>query len=543
MRTPIGVVDERGITDVYGTGGSVRHSGAISKDNPYYSSLMMASNNQDKDALYELAIQWEADNANLQEQRSYDRSVLEEQREYDSPLAQVQRAREAGINMDLTGGSGSGSGIGNSSAQLTPREIKDQEGQTKFKNQYDDANTWFNGINAASGFISSLTGGFTNIVNGISQIKQLPSLIKLNEANAGLAGSQANEIDSLLSGKKKAIDLDNTARYMDQIGKLQGLLKIGFKDEEASSLFNTVGIPEDQHAQLMNSIRGVHERPEILGQWHSDSLEARKARLRDKFMTEDFVSKCIDIQKQTELMQLQFEKADASLMSSIQIALSEDAEYVNDLIATEKQGAEASNIQASIAMQNAQKDMESWGKLWDEKAQMLKFAKGHLDALKNAALADGNWSEEEKANYNTAWVHYMSLRDGLSTEFNQMRGRFIEILQKRWESASLINDKGGLVNMDFIGAVQNFSNINFDDGFTALPSGGEIVRGWFNTAIYAGDVASRFVQANAIRHIHNGQQKSRTSTTESLFNSKTGQWTPQKRTTVDYTNNPNYKRP
>ena len=225
LTNPIGSVS------VYGTGGKKRHVGNFSDSNPYLDNLNVANNNEDKDALFERAVEWEADYANLQEQRAYNREVLEEQREYDSPVNQIARQRAAGINPDIASGSNGGSSIGGSSAQMNIPSMADQQGQTKFSNKYDNLNNVFNGINAASSMLSSLTSGYGNIVAGISQLKTLPSQVSLNEANAAAASAQANELTALLEGKKKSIDLDNISRYMGHVSNLQGLLKNGFTDE------------------------------------------------------------------------------------------------------------------------------------------------------------------------------------------------------------------------------------------------------------------------------------------------------------------------
>lgn len=530
MQTPIGVVDERGITNVYGSLGSVRHSGAISKNNPYYSSLMMASNNQDKDALFELAIQWEADNANLQEQRAYDRSVLEEQRDYDSPLSQVQRAREAGINMDLSGSSGVGSGVGNSSAQLAQREIDDQTGQTKFKNAYDTANTVFNGINSASSLITSLTGAYSGVINGLSQLKILPSQIKLNEAQAGLATSQAGEISSLLDGRKKSIDLDNTSRYMEQIGKLQSLLSVGFRDEEASSLFDTIGIPDDQRASLMKSIRGVHERPEILGQWQRDQLGERQSRFANQIFNDGVVEEFTKLAKDIEFNELQFSFASSVLKNSIQKALVDDPTYATNAITAEKNQMSIGAVNSNVALQNAYKDAQAWSELWDEKKKMVKLAQENMFEIKKKALADGKWTDEELGNYNAAWSKYQALRGGLSNEFHNMRNYFIEVLQKRYEREQMMNDNGEMRNIDLIGKANYFSKFTFDDAYESKESIGAVVKDWISTS--AGAVKDVGIGVGAALGGAKGFGTSMTaqSTTRELYDSNTGKWIPQDRT-------------
>ena len=479
LTNPVGSVPFQ----VIGEGGSTRHAGSFYTNNPYLEQLRVAKGNEDKDALYERAVEWNADYYNLLEQRKYDKGVLDEQREYDSPIQQAIRAREAGINMDLGSAGNGGNGISSSNAQLAQREIKDQTAQTKFMNAYDNTQIVFEGINTAANLVSSIAGGYGTIMQGISTMMQLPSVIRSNNAQADLYGVQANEIDSMLSGKKKAQDLDNSERYMNQIGKLAtAYLQPNFTDEEGTNLLTTMGIDPSEHARFMESVRGVHNNPKLLEEYNANQLAARQARIRNMMFDEGTVTKMVDLAKQSELMTLQFKYADNALMASVSSALLSDESYTENLIDTELQSALGNKTQATVQTQNMLKDAESWGRLWDEKMAMCKQAKYDLEQIKKLALTDGKWTAEELSNYNTAWINYMRVRDGLSTEFNQMRGAFIEVLQKRFERERMINGDGSLKNMDFIGALNYFSSMNFDNNFEMLPSGGEIVRNWIGTA-------------------------------------------------------------
>lgn len=466
---------------VEGKGGSARHKGNFYTNNPYLDELRWANNNEDKDALYERAVEWDADYYNLTEQRAYNQAVLEEQRQYDSPVNQIARQRAAGLNPDIANGS-NGSSIGGSSAQMGQASIADSQGQTKFSNKYDNINNVFNGINTASSLVSSLAGGYGSIVAGISQLKTLPSQIALNEANAGLANANANEVNALLDGKKKSLDLDNISKYMGHVSNLQGLLKNGFTDEEGTNLFNTLGIPQEQQAQLMSSIRGVHQNPELLAKFHTDNLNARRAKWNDKVFDDNTVEGFTQLAKQIEFDELQFKYADAYLKQSVMNALMYNLDYQNDLVETELNMAATNKVNTDVAYQNAVKDCEAWGNLWDEKKAVCDGLKTEVDKLKAKAEADGEWTEEEIGNYTAAWSKYQACRGSLSNEFNSMRAFFIDAMQKRYERNQVLTGSGEMRSMDLIGAVNYFSRLNFDSDYDNLPSGGAIAREWLGTA-------------------------------------------------------------
>lgn len=474
MRTPIGVVDERGITDVYGTGGSVRHSGAISKNNPYYSSLMMASNNQDKDALYELAIQWEADNANLQEQREYDRKVLEEQREYDSPLSQVQRAREAGINMDLTGGSGSGSGVSSgSSAQLTPREIDDQTGQTKFKNSYDTANTVFNGINTAANVIGVLTSGATQLMDGISKLRLLGSQRELVEA-------QTNEISSLLSGKK----FDQTTR---QISMLSGMLHNGFKDEDSTALYDMYGIDENERAGYNNAIRMIHERPEVLSAWQENEIGNRASSKRSEVYNSEYFSRIIPAVAQAEESSVNNRLYISLIEESLNRILSMDPDYASNQAESLEKTAELGVKHAEQAYREFTNYCNSYGERIDYAASRCKdidnelssydLKKGIYHYTKNGQKYARKMAEADYGYVDSLKDTRMLITYGAANDMMIFTNALNNFSRQAYLKSEMINKSTGeLLTLNGRQSIAQFTQGMFGDVINGVKSGGDIVK-------------------------------------------------------------------
>lgn len=292
-------IEENDITAVTGKHGKIRHSGKFSSNNPYLSQLEVAKGNQDKDALYELAVQWEADYANRQMQLEENRAILEEQREYDSPLAQTQRMREAGINPDLEGAS-VGSGSGNGSAQLANPGMADQTGQTKFSNKYDNTSLIFEGINTASGIVGTLTSGVSGIMNAVSTMKMLPSQIALNEANAGLSSAKANEVNALLEGKKKSLNLSNVAQgIQNSTATLQQLAEFSHLIAPDTADFaphlKALGVEEANIAPYTDMIKQMHANPQMRDKYAKAELSARWSEAENAQYTDATVAEMTDL--------------------------------------------------------------------------------------------------------------------------------------------------------------------------------------------------------------------------------------------------------
>lgn len=284
-----------------------RHTGQYSDVNPYFDQMRLARNKQDQDALYELAIQWEADYTNRQMQLAENKAILDEQRLYDHPLAQVARQRAAGINPDLEG-SGSGTSSG-SSAQLTNPGMADQTGQTKFSNQYDNAHLVFEGINTAASLVGALSGGVSNIMNAVSNMKILPSQIELNEANAVLSGAKAREIMHLLPGKKEgqlianeganlqniAHGISNATNTLSFLAEISNLIDPSADDETLMPYLNSLGVPEQNQPYFRDIIKQMHANPQMREKYAKAELAAKWSEAENALYTDETVAEMTDL--------------------------------------------------------------------------------------------------------------------------------------------------------------------------------------------------------------------------------------------------------
>lgn len=67
-------------------------------------------------------------------------------------------------------------------------------------------------------------------------------------------------------------------------------------------------------------------------------------------------------------------------------------------------------------------------------------------------------------------------------EFNNMQKYFLGVQQQRYNQMNLLDDAGNLVNIDFIGGINNFARSTFDSVYDRMQSTGEVVRGWIGTS-------------------------------------------------------------
>lgn len=525
---PIGSVGSSGYRDtvlpdagrnytVIGDGGKVRHQGNFRSDNPYFTQLQIATGNQDKDALYELAIQWEADYANLQEQREYNQGVLEEQRQYDSPVNQIARARAAGINPDLEGSSGSTSS--GSSAQMQIPAMADQTGQTKFSNQYDNTQLVFEGLNTAANFAGTLTTGVSSIMNAVSQMKMVPSQIALNEANAGLDTAKANEINQLLSGKKKSLDLANVAQGIsNSTATLQQLAAfselIAPDTADMAPHLRALGVEEAQIAPYTDLIKQMHANPQMRDKYAKAELSARWSEEQNDQYTNAVVAEMTELQRNIDYEQKHWTFQSTQLQGKIARLLNTDsyAESVasNEVTAEllEGQALTIKGDEMKLYAKQLAYDTETFLRSIAERAVAIQSIDQTL-----ANLHKQPKTPERDAQINRLNAERIGIRTMLSNEFYKIKDAYLITSQQIYHNQTLLNKKGQVVNEGARSAPNFFSDATFNDLIHHQRTPGEIAQGWVNTTIDAAEVAvdaagvARGFQFNTVyKEAHDGMQ-------------------------------------
>lgn len=360
-------------TVVKGTYGKTRHGGNFGSSNPYAEQLAVATNNQDKDALYEKAVNWEADHAALLEQRAY-----------DSPVAQVARQRAAGINPDLQSSGGSG-GISSGSSAVQPQT----QGQTKMSNAYDNTQNVLSGIDTAVNAISSFTGAYTGIVGALDTLATQHSRINLNDAQANLANTQANEANQLLEGKKKGQTLANAGQAIknstDILGHLAGVSQLLSADSNDESILGTIkglGLSEDE--ATLNSYKDIvkkfHANPAMQKQFYEDSLGSRFAKKRDETFDDTFIAEVVGFEMRFMRAEQSWKANVAELNSKVAAMLNTD-DFAKGRADLEESMLGNANVAANIQGQLLQADFDSLALIIDELSKAADDVQSQIDVL------------------------------------------------------------------------------------------------------------------------------------------------------------------
>lgn len=251
---PIGSVP----IEVIGSGGKVRHAGTFSPSNPYAAQIAAATNNKDRDALYERAIGWEADRANL-----------EEQREYDDPVNQVARQRAAGFNPDLAGSGGS-SGVSSGSSAVQPQA----QGQSQFSNVSGNiadgvsiAQTSFQGIES----VMSSLNLFTSAMNGINSFREakktFESRRQILDNQATITGVESDIAedtkDSTIKARNAMNGITVANSLLSQAVEIASMFTPEMSEDEKLSLCKSIGYDDTQAQNLVSAVSTLNKTPQF----------------------------------------------------------------------------------------------------------------------------------------------------------------------------------------------------------------------------------------------------------------------------------------
>lgn len=495
-----------------------RHTGQYLKNNPYFDQMRLAQDKQDIDALYELAIQWEADYANRQMQLEENRAILEEQRQYDSPVEQIARQRAAGINPDLEGSSGGSSSSG-SSAQLANPGMADQTGQTKFSNQYDNAHLVFEGINTASNLVGALAGGVSGIMTAVSNMKTVPSQILLNEANAGLSGAKAKEINELLAGKKEGTRLSNIAQgIQNSTATLQQLAH--FADLIAPDTpdmvphLTALGVPEAQIPAYTDMIKQMHANPKMREQYAKAEVGAKWSEAENALYTDAVVAEMTDLGYKIQYAQQYWSFNTSQLKNKISALLNTDEvagqSASNELEKLRLEGAAVglSQDDVDLRVKQLKHDTEAYLRALTDHAEVLKTIENNIVAYENAKNKN---SPQVIAIVNRLRAEKLAMRGMLATEFNQIKSHYLSTTQQTYHYQTVLDKNGEVKDEGAVAKYNYFSDLTFNDLIYHRRTAGEIANQWVNTAIDAVGVGAQAYTGYRIGNIGNGAVRTQTT--------------------------------
>ena len=289
-----------------------RHKGNFSQNNPYYQQLNSGFHRKgDQDALYELAVKWEADYSTTLENREYSEQLRDEQREYELPINEVIRNRQAGINLDIAGGSagvsGSGSGAVSNSA---PMQTNPTNNTSKFTNIYDDVNAGVSIVNAVGNFVNSFSGGVSNVISGISQLRKMPAELAISEVQADIA--QATKQDIIDRSKSVNIN-DGIARIV----QLSELFTNESSDDDISAFLGSIGYDADSIPTALSGIRQVQKNPLFKAKYENWKAEMIQAEEFNRLYPSYVVSNMLWSEQQTRNYELSTKLTEANLRNAV----------------------------------------------------------------------------------------------------------------------------------------------------------------------------------------------------------------------------------
>lgn len=469
--------------EIGGTGGSTRHTGYFSDNNPYLDDMRYGANNKDIDASHERAVEWEADWYNLQEQRAYNEAMRDEQRAYDSPLADLMRKRAAGYNPDIADGGAGGAGTGSPSAGVPPMQIADQQAQSKFKNAYDDTALALQGIQVGANLLSSVGGSFQAIANGVSIFKQLPSQLNLldaqaNSANASarLSNTQTGEINALLQGKKEFQQITNGGAVLSSL--LSNFDKIG-EDTDITPYLNVLGVPEGEHEAYKGFIKQLTADPRQRAQFLAGQHAATKAKVDNAVYSEKYYMRVTSKAAELNELKLNCDTITQGMELTFNRLLA-SSNYIQDSADAAALGATNQLEEQKLIETSLKRQAEAYGKILDNYKEQLGLFEAKRTDLVKKELDTGSLTEDERAELDYLNIA-IPLVEGLGiAEFEKMNG----IVNKANRNAYLTRVVNGQ-NLQGNGEVLQHLSIHWGDFVNGAKSGNDLANEWVNTGINA----------------------------------------------------------
>lgn len=281
LTNPIGSVppiDGNNVYSIKGKYGGKRGTAELSPDNPYLHNLLLADNNTDKDALFEMAIKWEGQRAQDLWQLGVNREILEEQRAYDDPAAVLARQRKAGINPDLAGASAGASAGGSSSMPYTAPDSPDIQNTTKFSNSYDNIQQVLGTISTITQVVEavgSLVGGFT----------LLPSQLRISNAQADLAEGTLDSAKSLARSQASAAELSALGDRIDFVGRLASFVQPDSDESTVRNLFSSLGVPDEQLESVYGLYNHYKDSDAMQAEYNERQLRKKDSQARNMAYT------------------------------------------------------------------------------------------------------------------------------------------------------------------------------------------------------------------------------------------------------------------
>lgn len=405
-KNPVGSVPPIEITgtdDVYeirGSGGSLRHRAQLSIDNPYRNQLLLANKNQDKDALYEMAIKWEAQRAQDEWQMEQNRGILEEQRAYDDPSARIARERKAGINPDLAGASSGSSSGGSSSMPYTAPDSPDVQNTTKFSNSYDNTQR-------VLGTISTVTQVVESIASLVSGFTFLPSQLRISNSQADLAEGTLDSAKSLARSQASSAEISALDERIDFVGRLASFVQPDSDEASVRNLFTSLGVPNDQLDSLYGLYNHYKSSDAMQSEYNERLLRKRDSEARNMSYTLEMLTGLYKNEAEANNLRMQSQFFIEQIQNSIneELAKPENIDIAKD---TAKNNLVAERDKSILSVAKIKRDIQAFEQYQNFIKSMLRTSKNYQKSLLNGRHYD-DLSTEEQALYNKETLRQWSL--------------------------------------------------------------------------------------------------------------------------------------
>lgn len=409
-----------------------QHHGEFSPDNPYYQQLMIANNKQDEDALYERAVEWEADQSNYQQQLQDQIALRDEQRAYDDPSAVVARNRKAGINPDIDGTTIGGSS-GSSSGTSVPA-MADQTGQTKFMNSYDNTAQVLNGISTATNLISSLASFGSSAVNAYTSLMQLPAQIRIGNSQAYVAEKTQDSAVSLASSSAYNAQLQNIQSSLGLVSSLSSMFTPESTDDEINAVLSSAGLPSESLPGYLNGIRQFQKNPNLQAYFQNAEKERREAEAFNSVYTSELLSGIIDIGSQVQQSQQDFDMHISNLKASFADKL-DDEEFATEIATGIKKDVQLTNQENAYQSMQLNHNIKSFVRSLKQVKNATQYCDQVINNVYQNALKDGRSSQQltaaEEAMIATHRIRKMNLQTLGSNNLNNMYQLMTETARSR----------------------------------------------------------------------------------------------------------------
>lgn len=426
----------------YTSGSSERHRGVFSEDNPYLSQLAVHTNQADGDALYELAVKWEAD-----------RAALLEQRAYDDPMSQVARQRAAGINPDVAGASGGSSLSSGSSAQLG-----EQDNTSSFADSYADkqielqqtAIKW-NAVSTIGGLAANIASIGASATQIFDTLSTLPSRRRLGNVQANIAEqTQADVIKSIGAGTTSNI-LDNVSSNIGILSSLSTLVGPDATDEDMTRTFTSLGMPSDSIPQYVSGVNEFRKNPNVKSYYANGQKQLNETEAFNQHYTSDVLGRMIA--NDIKMRDLDF---------TLGIQAQQFQKSVNDYFMTEKNAKNTAILQSTsldsgiaqnvtdvakydLMRKQIKHDVEAFSRSIEHTAEIYNESKQVCaDILKKVSAEGRTPTAAERAILDSEYAKQVQLM-GLGSQSLAMQYSFLQhTYMNRYQADAIIKDSGNL---------------------------------------------------------------------------------------------------